>query len=117
MEQIGRKELAPGETWELPDGLGSITFDGLAEFGNFQVARDPGRLVALVGAVAAIVGVMASLLIQRRRVWVRASPDEQGRTLVTVAGLARTDAAGLGAEVDRLAEEIAPQRQSASSKE
>ena len=117
MEQIGRKELAPGETWELPDGLGSITFDGLAEFGNFQIARDPGRLVALVGAVAAILGVMGSLLIQRRRVWVRAIPDEQGRTLVTVAGLARTDAPGLGAEVDRLAAEISGAGQSAVSKE
>ena len=117
MEQIGRKQLAPGGTWELPDGLGSITFDGLAEFGNFQVASDPGRLVALIGAVAAIIGVMASLLVQRRRVWVRASSDEQGRTLVTVAGLARSETAGLGAEVDRLAEEIGNAEKSASSRE
>jgi len=102
MKQIGLKDLAPGETWKLPNGRGSITFDGLAEFGNFQVAYDPGRFVALLGAVAAIVGVMGSLLIKRRRVWVRASADSEGRTLVEVGGLARTEATGLPAEIDRI---------------
>ena len=49
---------------------GSITFDGLSEFGNFQVAHDPGGSLVLLGAVAAILGIMASLLVKRRRVWV-----------------------------------------------
>jgi len=102
MEQIGRKDLAPGQTWELPGGRGSITFDGLAEFGNFQVAHDPGRLVSLLGAVAAITGVMASLFIKRRRIWVRVRPGAEGRTLVQFAGLARTEAVGLSGEVDQV---------------
>ncbi len=102
MRQIGRKQLAPGETWELPGARGSITFDGLAEFGNFQVAHDPGRLVSLLGAVAAITGIMASLIIKRRRIWVRVSPDADGRTLVQFAGLARTEAVGLSGEVDEI---------------
>lgn len=29
----------------LPDGAGSVTFDGVARFGNFQVAYDPGKEV------------------------------------------------------------------------
>jgi len=102
MEQIGLKDLAPGETWQLPGDRGSITFDGLSEFGNFQVAHDPGRYLTLVGAVTAILGVMGSLLIKRRRVWVRATAAGQGRTLVEFGGLARTEAMGLSAEVDRI---------------
>jgi cytochrome c biogenesis protein len=104
MEQIGLQDLGPGETWDLPDGRGSITFDGLAEFGNFQVAHDPGRHLTLLGAAAAILGVMGSLLIKRRRVWVRATPVEQGRTLVEFGGLARTEATSLSGEVDRVVE-------------
>lgn len=100
MEQIGREDLAVGETWKLPDGRGSITFDRLAEFANVQVAYDPGRWLVLLAAVAAIIGISLSLLIRRRRVWVRASSDGQGRTLVEVAGLAQTEWAALAQEVD-----------------
>ena len=96
MEQLGREDLGVGETWELPDGRGSITFDGLAEFANVQVAYDPGRWLALLAAVAAMIGISLSLLVQRRRVWVRATADDQGRTLVEVAGLAQTEWAGPG---------------------
>ncbi len=103
MEQLGRKDLGVGETWELPDGLGSITFDGLAEFANVQVASDPGRGLALLAAVAAMIGISLSLLVRRRRVWVRATTDDRGRTLVEVAGLAPTEWAALAGEVDAVA--------------
>ena len=78
MEQLGREDLGVGETWELPGGRGSITFDGLAEFANMQVAYDPGRWLALLAAVAAMIGISLSLLVRRRRVWVRATADERG---------------------------------------
>lgn len=104
MDQIGIKELAPGQTWKLPAGRGTITFDGLKEYGNFQIAHDPGSLVVLAGATAAILGIMASLLIRRRRVWVRATRDDAGRTLVEFGGLARTEAANLPTELDRIVE-------------
>jgi cytochrome c biogenesis protein len=100
MEQLGRQDLAVGETWKLPDGRGSITFDGLSEFANVQVAYDPGRWLVLLAAVAAIIGITLSLLVRRRRVWVRATVDGQGRTLVEVAGLAQTEWAALAQEVD-----------------
>jgi cytochrome c biogenesis protein len=106
MTQLGRQELAPGETWELPDGAGSITFDRLAEFANIQVTSDPGRVLVLWSAVAAMIGISISLLIRRRRVWVRATPDGEGRTLVEVAGLAQTEWTGLTAEVDAVATEL-----------
>jgi cytochrome c biogenesis protein len=102
LEQLGREQLAVGQTWELPGGRGSITFDGLSEFANVQVASDPGRWVALWAVIAGIIGVSLSLLIHRRRVWVRAGPDGEGRTLVEVAGLAQTEWAGLAGEVDEV---------------
>jgi cytochrome c biogenesis protein len=98
--------LAPGETVELPDGLGSVTFDGVDRFVNLQVARDPGGTPALTGAVLAIVGLTMSLFVRRRRVWVRARGDAGGRTVVEVAGLSRTDDEGLAEEVDAVVERL-----------
>jgi cytochrome c biogenesis protein len=102
MDQLGREDLGIGETWRLPGDRGSITFDGLAEFANMQVAHDPGRWLALAAVVAAMIGISLSLLVRRRRVWVRARADEQGRTLVEVAGLAQTEWAALAHEIDAL---------------
>ncbi|WP_067466838.1 cytochrome c biogenesis protein ResB [Actinomadura macra] len=83
----GQKLLEPGETLTLPGNAGSITFDGLREYATLSVNRDPGRLPALVAAVLAVLGVAASFMVRRRRVWVRASAGEGGRTVVEVGGL------------------------------
>ncbi|MDP9396829.1 MAG: cytochrome c biogenesis protein ResB [Actinomycetota bacterium] len=95
-------ELAPGETLRLPEGRGSVTFDGVARFASFQVAADPGGRLALAGAVLALAGLLASLFVPRRRVWVRATAGPAGRTVVEVGALARGDAEGLGDEVDTM---------------
>ena len=100
MKLVANGRLAVGQTLTLPDGLGSITYDGWRRFANFQIAEDPGRMPALVTALAALGGLMLSLFVRRRRVWVRATPDEAGRTLVEIAGLARSDSAPLSDEVD-----------------
>ena len=70
-----RVSLAPGETVRLPDGLGSVTFDGLSRFANFQIARDPGKEVSLGAAILLMLGLTASLAIPRRRIWVRRNDD------------------------------------------
>ncbi|HEX5017783.1 MAG TPA: cytochrome c biogenesis protein ResB [Actinomycetes bacterium] len=106
MKQLGRQDLAVGETWQLPGDRGSITFDGLAEFANLQVASDPGRWVALWAVGAGLIGITLSLLVHRRRVWVRVSRNEEGRTLVEVAGLSQTEWSGLANEVDAVAAQI-----------
>jgi cytochrome c biogenesis protein len=64
-------ELRPGVTTVLPEGLGTVTFDGVSRFASFQVAHDPGRWWALGGALLAIAGLLASLFVRRRRVFVR----------------------------------------------
>ncbi|REE98020.1 cytochrome c biogenesis protein [Thermomonospora umbrina] len=82
----GSKLLRQGETFAIPGG-GSITFDGAKEWISLSVNRDPGRLPALAAAIVAIVGLIGSFLVRRRRVWVRATPGEGGRTVVEVGGL------------------------------
>jgi cytochrome c biogenesis protein len=99
--------LSPGEQAELPDGAGSVTFVDLPRFAAFQVRSDPSGPLALVSSVLAMVGLVASLFLPRRRVWVRVAPapggDGAGRTVVEVAALSRSRDTGLQAEVDRLA--------------
>jgi cytochrome c biogenesis protein len=102
LDRLGLRTLLPGETWELPDGAGSITFDGYQRFATFAVARDPGKGLALGSVIVMIVGLMLSLGIRRRRVWVRAVPGDDGRTVVTVGGLGRTEGAPVEEDVDRL---------------
>jgi cytochrome c biogenesis protein len=106
LEQLGRKDLGVGQTWKLPGGRGSITFDRLAEFANMQVAADPGRWIALWAVVAGLIGISLSLFVHRRRVWVRVSSDHDGRTLVEVAGLAQTEWSGLAPEVDAVVQKL-----------
>ena len=91
------------ETMTLPDGQGSITFDGLRRFANFQISRDPGKSPALLACALALGGLMLSLFVRRRRVWVRAGEDADGRTVVEVAGLSRVDSPALSEEVEEIA--------------
>ena len=67
------KPLAVGQTQTLPGGAGSVTFDGYKQWISLQVNHDPGRVPALVAGLIAILGIVTSFLVRRRRVWVRAS--------------------------------------------
>ncbi len=92
--------LKPGQTFDLPGGRGSITFDGVERFAGFSVRTDPGKLFTLVSAMAALFGLVASLVVRRRRLFVRVSPGaSEGRTVVSVGGLAKDDDEGMGDEV------------------
>ncbi|MCX6433125.1 MAG: cytochrome c biogenesis protein ResB, partial [Actinobacteria bacterium] len=103
MVKIGLEPLVPGGTWTLPNNSGSIEFTGYERWASFQIAHDPGKELALLSAMAAIVGLMLSLFVRRRRLWVKVVPAAGGGTLVQVAGLAKTDSADLPADVQALA--------------
>ncbi|MFF1460177.1 cytochrome c biogenesis protein ResB [Streptomyces sp. NPDC058330] len=98
-----KQRLRPGETMKLPDGAGSVTFEGVEEWASFQISRQPASGWALTGAVAAIAGLAGSLFIQRRRVWVRAVRGADGVTVVEMAGLGRSESAKLPEELADLA--------------
>jgi len=98
--------LKPGQTIALPGGRGSITFDAVQRWAGLSIRYDPGKLLALVGAIAALAGLIASLMIRRRRVFVRVQP-KGARTVVQVGGLAKAEDPGLGATVQDLLSAIA----------
>ncbi|MBT2476732.1 cytochrome c biogenesis protein ResB [Streptomyces sp. ISL-94] len=95
--------LLPGETMTLPDGAGTVKFEGIERWATFSVTHQPGSGLALAGAIAAIAGLAGSLFIQRRRIWVRAVPGKDGVTVVEMAGLGRSESAKLPEELAELA--------------
>jgi cytochrome c biogenesis protein len=109
MSQITAKPflLQPGQSYTLPGGRGKITFTGYKQWVSLAITYDPGQVPALVCGILALAGLLLSFLIRRRRVFVRAEEKGDG-TLVTVGGLARTDASG-GFE-DEFAELVAELR-------
>ena len=96
-----RLDLAMGRSATLPGGLGTVTFDGVSRYVKLQVSHTPGQLIALSGVVLALVGLLASLFIRPRRMWVR-TRREGGRTLVEVAGLDRSAGGDLSGEIEGL---------------
>jgi cytochrome c biogenesis protein len=96
-----RLQLSVGETLELPDGRGSITFDGVRRFARFQVSQSPGKVVPLAALVVALSGLVLSLYVRPRRAWVRARRTS-GRTVVELAGLDRTGGDDLGPDLGEL---------------
>jgi cytochrome c biogenesis protein len=86
--------LFPGQSWSLPGGNGKITFVGVKQWVSLAITYDPGQVPALVCGILALGGLLLSFLVRRRRVFVRAEPAADGGSLVTVGGLARTDASG-----------------------
>ncbi|MDJ0341948.1 cytochrome c biogenesis protein ResB [Streptomyces sp. H10-C2] len=100
--------LAVGDVLQLPDGGGSITFDGVKTWASFQVSHQVGNGWALGSAVAAILGLIGSLFIQRRRVWIRATAGVDGVTVVELAGLGRSESAKIADELGDLAHRLLP---------
>lgn len=103
--------VRPGETVDLPDGLGTLTFDALPRFVALDLRHDPSLAWVLTFAMLAVAGLMASLFAPRRRLWVRAAPvpDEgpgSAATVVSAAGLARGDDVGLQPELDRVLADV-----------
>lgn len=90
--------LGAYQTYDLPEGKGSITFDGLKRYIALDIVYDPGKTGALISTSLALIGLIMTLCIARRRAWVRASTHPDGRTIVEYGLLARGKDYGLGKE-------------------
>ncbi|MEV1244972.1 cytochrome c biogenesis protein ResB [Nonomuraea sp. NPDC049750] len=87
----GQAPLAVGGSIDLPKGAGKLEFTGVKEWMTLQIAYDPGRLPALLAAGTAVVAIALSLMIRRRRVWVRVKDG-----VAEVGGLTRTEGSAAG---------------------
>jgi cytochrome c biogenesis protein len=106
MTRTSRGVLFEGQSvGHLPGGA-TLTFDGVKDFAVFQVTDDPGKRIVLVASVLALLGLILSLRVRRRRVWVRATATGAG-TLVEVGGLARQDPEGFAHEFEAVVAAIA----------
>ncbi len=97
-------ELKPGETVDLPNGLGTVSLDGVKRFASLDVHHDPTQGWVLVFAILVLAGLLTSLFIPRRRVWVKATERADGSVHVEYAGLARGDDPRLVEAVTALAD-------------
>ncbi|ONI60401.1 cytochrome C biogenesis protein [Leifsonia sp. ALI-44-B] len=109
-------ELQPGQTSDLPNGMGTVTFENASPqqaAGNFDntvprfvsldVHHDPSQGFVLLFAILVMLGLLTSLFVPRRRVWVKAVEKEDGSVTLQYAGLARGEDPGLRQAVDAIA--------------
>ncbi|TDV46992.1 cytochrome c biogenesis protein [Actinophytocola oryzae] len=104
LKRVARENLRPGDQITLDDGT-KISFDGVQRWVYLQVSHDPAQGFVLVFAVLIVFGLGTSLVIKRRRLWVRAVPGDGG-TVLRLGGLARTDQAGYGEEFGRVTDDL-----------
>ena len=110
-------ELRPGETQQLPNGLGSVTFENanadaetgdysgsVLRFASFDIHHDPTQGWVLLFAVLVLGGLLTSLFVPRRRLWVKAIESPDGTVRLEYAGLARGEDPALEAAVAALAD-------------
>jgi cytochrome c biogenesis protein len=102
LKKLDRVNLRAGQQVRLDDGT-VVRFDGAIPFINVQLSHDPAQIFVLIFAITMMGGLLVSLVVRRRRVWVRIAPTASPGTVnVELGGLARTDNSGWGDEFERL---------------
>lgn len=129
-------ELMPGQVTELPGGRGTVEFvddstdaapavevaadradaaptddrsfdQSVKRFASFDIHHDPTQGWVLVFAILILGGLLLSLFVPRRRMWVKVATRRDGTRVLEFAGLARGEDPNLeqavGAFADRLA--------------
>lgn len=109
--------LKPGESAQIPGGLGSITFENKApssdksdlsksvqRFASFDVHRDPTQGWVLFFAICVLAALLTSLFIPRRRLWIKVVELPEGRLRIEYAGLARGEDPTMHAAVTAIAQ-------------
>ncbi|WP_353116237.1 cytochrome c biogenesis protein ResB [Microbacterium sp.] len=105
-------ELAPGQTADLPNGMGTVTFENMSpgaadlsksvkRYVSLQIHHDDSAPFVLGFALLALAGLGLALFVPRRRMWVKATPGD-GSVKLEYAGLARGEDPTLSAALDDL---------------
>ncbi|QGH70497.1 cytochrome c biogenesis protein ResB [Pseudactinotalea sp. HY158] len=103
-----RAVLRPGESVDLPGGRGTVTFTDLPRYVALDLRYDPSIVWMGVFAGLAFAGLIGSLFLRRRRIWIRLAPAADGTTMVEAAALARGDDPGLARALDRVLTAMEP---------
>ncbi len=125
-----RVDLQVGQSIVLPDKMGTVSFDGVDKWNKIQISRTPGSRIALGGVILALIGLLMSLFIRPRRVWVRATTvnrdddldpprpaDGPGATIVELAGLDRSGNGDMPSELADVMAALAPRSDTALEEE
>ncbi len=109
MARIGAVNLRIGKTAKLSGGV-RVRFDGWLPWISIQVSHDPAQGWLLWSAGAMVVGLLGSLGVRRRRVWLRLTPSSdaagESLTVVSVGGLARSDSGNFTTEFAALLDRL-----------
>lgn len=88
LSSAGNPLILPlGRSGKFRDGL-QVEFPALKQYTVLTLARDPGVPIVGVAAGMILLGLIPSLYVTRRRVWLRATPAAEGGVRVELAGLA-----------------------------
>ena len=94
--------IAPGQVIDLPDGS-SLSFDDWRRWTKLQVSNEPGLWLVIGAVLLSVLGMMLSMYIRPRRLWLRVTDAGDGLR-VEAAGLDRAESSvGLADDVAELA--------------
>ena len=86
--------LGVGDTYELPENKGTITFDSWDRYIGVDLHYDPSKWGVAFFASLAMVALVISLYVRRRRALVKAT-EHDGHTVIEYGLLARGETFGL----------------------
>ncbi|GGO84939.1 cytochrome c biosynthesis protein [Nocardioides phosphati] len=89
-----------GQTKKLPNGAGSITFDSVKRYARLQISSTPGEPLALGSVILGLLGLVGSLYIRPRRIWLRIRRTSTG-SQVELAGLDRREGRDLNHDLTK----------------
>lgn len=75
---------------------------------GLQVSYDPGVWVVWTGCILMVGGILVAFFIFHRRVWIRITPADGGRSEVTVAGGANKNRHAFEREFKKMVEKLEP---------
>ncbi len=80
---VGQEKISQGGSATV-DGL-TYTFVRERQFTGLIAARDPGAVLVWIGSGLMMVGLMTTLFLRHRRIWVRVHPDGPAHATVRIA--------------------------------